>query len=70
MLGGGGGELEAEEECSSPKSPAKLLLKERGAPGITQYLEEQPQSARRIQDEMRELSMLGGAGGELEVEEE
>ena len=40
---------------------AKAIMEQSGAGGLAQYLEEHPEEATRIQEEMRNLDMLSGA---------
>ena len=43
--------------------PAQLVLELSGAEGLAAYLSDHPDSARRIQGEMKQQSLLGGQGG-------
>ena len=49
-----------EEPAVMSKPTAEYLLANKGAEGLTEYLEENPQSPKRIQEEMRNISLLGG----------
>ena len=42
------------------KPSAREILVKRGASGLSDYLEDNPNSPQRIQDEMRGHSLLGG----------
>jgi hypothetical protein len=52
---------EAQAQDIVVKPSAESILAEQGAEGLTAYLEANPQSPKRIQDEMRNISLLGGA---------
>jgi len=55
----GGGRRRSLPEVKIAR-PVREILEQEGAAGLGRYLDENPQSARRIQDEMRGGSLFGG----------
>ena len=51
----------AQGKAAGGKPSAQAILREGGGEGMSQYLEEHPQSPTRIQAELRGMSLLGGA---------
>ena len=66
---GGGMEAAPPAKHFPPRSPATEILENAGPEGLADYLEQHPQSPRRIQGEMKGVSLLGRAA-EVEAEYE